>query len=106
LQPLTPHTPQRHKGYIYATAHVHDVDAVDYIGDGHTRVDIDTAAGFQIAPGDDCDIEVANAYPWGSESLLFSDRMHQAFCVKFLVEGGERYKGTPDKFNIVCACVS
>ena len=72
MQPLTPHTPQRHKnGYIYAVAQVHDVDCCDLIGDGKNWVYIDH--GFEVAPGDADDIEVANAYPWGSRFLVFSD---------------------------------
>ena len=71
MQPLTPHTPQRHNGYIYAVAHAHDVDCRDDIYDGNTFVDID--AGFEVAPGDASDIEVANAHPWGSSWLVFSD---------------------------------
>ena len=71
MQPLTPYTPQRHNGYIYAVAHTHDVDCRDVILDGKTVVDID--AGFEVAPGDASDIEVANAHPWGSELLVFSD---------------------------------
>ncbi len=71
MQPLTPHTPQRHNGYIYAVAHAHDVDCRDVIYDGRTFVDID--AGLEVAPGDASDIEVANAHPWGSNYLVFSD---------------------------------
>jgi hypothetical protein len=71
LQPLAPHAPQRHNGYIYAVAHAHDVDCRDLIQDGKTFVDID--AGFEVAPGDASDIEVANAHPWGSRGLVFSD---------------------------------
>ncbi len=71
MQPLTPHTPQRHNGYIYAVAHARDVDYHDLIEDGDTFVDID--AGFEVAPGDANDIEVANAYPWESRFLVFSD---------------------------------
>ena len=63
--------PQRHNGYIYAVAHVHDVDCRDDIYDGSTLVDID--AGFEVAPGDASDIEVANAHAWGSYYLVFSD---------------------------------
>ena len=62
---------QRHNGYVYATVHVHDVDGHDYIHDGETLVDID--AGFEIAPGDANDIQVANAHPWGCDSLVFID---------------------------------
>ena len=36
-----------------------------------TFVDID--AGFEVAPGDASDIEVANAHPWGSRCLVFRD---------------------------------
>ena len=62
---------QRHKGFIYASAHVHDVDEQTVILDGCTPVDID--AGFEVAPGDASDVEVANAHAWGSHYLIFSD---------------------------------
>ena len=62
---------QRYKGYTYATAHVRSVDCRDHIYDGKTIVDID--AGFEVAPGDANDILVANAHPWGSYDLVFSD---------------------------------
>jgi hypothetical protein len=62
---------QRHKGFIYASAHVHDVDGQTIIEDCCTPVDID--AGFEVAPGDASDIEVANAHAWGSGALIFSD---------------------------------
>ncbi len=62
---------QRHNGYIYAVAHAHDVNCRDLIFDGNTLVDID--AGFEVAPGDASDIEVANAHAWGSRALVFSD---------------------------------
>jgi hypothetical protein len=65
------HTPQLHNGYIYAVAHAHDVDCRREIRDGCILVDID--AGFEVAPGDASDIEVANAHPWGSNDLVFSD---------------------------------
>ena len=70
---------QRHKGFIYASAHVHDVDGQTVILDGDTPVDID--AGFEVAPGDASDIEVANAHAWGSGNLIFSDG---AFAVSAL----------------------
>jgi hypothetical protein len=70
LPPLTPHTPQRHNAYIYAVAHAHDVDCRDIIRDGSALVDID--AGFEVAPGDASDIEVANAHAWGSRGLILS----------------------------------
>ena len=69
--PPPPSLLQRHKGFIYASAHVHDVDGRTVIRDGNTPVDID--AGFEVAPGDASDIEVANAHAWGSLSLVFSD---------------------------------
>ena len=34
-------------------------------------VDID--AGFEVAPGDASDVEVANAHAWGSYCLVYSD---------------------------------
>ncbi len=71
MQPLTPHTPQRHNGYIYAVAHAHGVGCRDVIEEGSPFVDID--AGFEVAPGDASDIAVANAHAWGSVWLVFSD---------------------------------
>jgi hypothetical protein len=74
LKRLTPDPPsilQRHKGFIYASAHVRDVDGQTVIEDGHTPVGID--AGFEVAPGDRSDVQVANAHAWGSMSLIFSD---------------------------------
>jgi hypothetical protein len=56
---------------VYATAHVHDVDCRDIIEDGGTFVDTD--AGFEVAPGDASDIEIANAHAWGSSCLVFND---------------------------------
>ena len=41
------------------------------MSDGQKCVSID--AGFEIAPGDASDIEVANAHAWGSDLLVFSD---------------------------------
>jgi hypothetical protein len=41
------------------------------MSDGQKCVGID--AGFEIAPGDASDIEVANAHAWGSDALIFSD---------------------------------
>ena len=69
LKRLTP--PQRHEGFTYASAHVRDVDGRDITKDGCTPVDID--AGFEVAPGDASDVEVANAHAWGSHYLIFSD---------------------------------
>jgi hypothetical protein len=63
--------PQRHNGYIYAVAHVHNVDSRDIIQDGDTPVDIE--AGFEIAPGDASDIQAANAHTWGSRLIVFYD---------------------------------
>jgi hypothetical protein len=79
--PPTPFTPllQRHNGYIYATAHVHDVDGRDAIKNGLPYVSID--AGFEVAPGDASDIEVANAHAWGSAALVFSDSNWAATAV-------------------------
>ena len=71
VSPLTPPLLQLYKGFIYTSAHVHDVDGQDYIHDGCTPVDID--AGFEVAPGDASDVEVANAHAWGSLCLIFSD---------------------------------
>ena len=70
MQPLTTNIPQLHNGYIYASALAHEVDGL--YDQGHISfVEID--AGFEVAPGDASDIEVANAHPWGSELLVFSD---------------------------------
>ena len=51
---------------------MHDVDGVGpalYDGDRPVVVD----AGFEVAPGDASDVEVANAHAWGSDCLIFSD---------------------------------
>jgi hypothetical protein len=69
--PLPPPLLQRHKGFIYASAHVREVDGQIHIRDGHTPVGID--AGFEVAPGDASDVEVVNAHAWGSVYLIFSD---------------------------------
>jgi hypothetical protein len=58
-------------GFIYASAHVRDVDGQNHIEDGWMPVGID--AGFEVAPGDAIDVEVANAHAWGSLALIFSD---------------------------------
>ena len=50
---------------------VHSVDGLDCVQDGCTPVGID--AGFEVAPGDASDVEVANAHAWGSDCLIFSD---------------------------------
>ena len=75
MSPSPPPSPspsfQRHKGFIYATAHKHDVDGQTVIKDGKTPVVID--AGFEVAPGDASDVEVANAHAWGSGHLIFSN---------------------------------
>ena len=71
--PPTPTPPpllQLYKGFIYATAHLHDVGQT-VILDGRTLVGID--AGFEVAPGDASDVEVANAHAWRSVCLIFSD---------------------------------
>jgi hypothetical protein len=63
--------PSASHGLIYASAHLHDVDAFDIFLDTTTPVGID--ANFEVAPGDAGDIAVANAHPWGSLCLVFSD---------------------------------
>ena len=88
MQPLTPHTPQRHNGYIYAVAHAHDVGCRDLIQDGKTFVDID--AGLEVAPGDASDIEVANAHPWGSNGLVFSDGAWAGTALDIAVEASHK----------------
>jgi hypothetical protein len=69
--PLLTPISQCHKGYIYASAHVHCVDRQLLYWDGRFPVGID--AGFEVAPGDASDVEVANAHDWGSYCLVFSD---------------------------------
>ena len=75
VSPLTPPPPppllQLYKGFIYTSAHVHDVDGQTHILDGLKPVGID--AGFEVAPGDASDVEVANAHTWESLLLVFSD---------------------------------
>jgi hypothetical protein len=75
MSPSPPPSPspsfQRHKRFIYATAHKHDVDGQTVITDGKTPVIID--AGFEVAPASDTGIEVANSRMWGCLGLVFSD---------------------------------
>jgi hypothetical protein len=59
-------------GYIYATAHFHDVDGASLVEDGTDLVSL--GAGFEVAPGDDNDVAVCNAHAWGSRFLAFADR--------------------------------
>jgi len=70
VSPLTPLL-QRHKGFIYASAHVRDVDGPTVIEDGRRPVGID--ARSEISPGDAIDVEVANAHAWGSNNVMISD---------------------------------
>ena len=62
-----------YRGYIYASAHAHEVDQYMQRStyDGRKSVSID--AGFEIAPGDAGDIKVTNQHPWGSYRMIFSD---------------------------------
>jgi hypothetical protein len=41
------------------------------VNDG--RVPVDVMPGFEIAPGEACDVEVANAHAWQSYCLIFND---------------------------------
>jgi hypothetical protein len=59
-----------YKGFIYASAHVHDVDTFPP-EDGPEPVDI--GAGFEIAPGDAADLEVTKMHDWQCSHLVFSD---------------------------------
>jgi hypothetical protein len=89
LTPLPPTPIQLHKGFIYATAHVRDVDGQDFIRNGIIRdgsLPVGIHAGFEVAPGDASDIEVANAYAWGSLALLFSDGK-QSYSALSIAEG-------------------
>ncbi len=88
--PPPPH-PQHHNGCIYAVAHVRSFDCVDEVQDGQTIVDID--AGFEVAPGDASDIEVANAHPWGSLWLVFSDGA--AAATALYIAKHPSFKGKP-----------
>ena len=85
---VAPHSPssppplpsQRYKGFIFASAHVRDIDGQPWIKDGQKLVDID--AGFEVAPGDTIDIEVVNAHAWGSWHLVFSDGTYAATSMR------------------------
>jgi acyl-ACP thioesterase len=81
---------QLYNGYIYATAHMHDVDGQTEIRDGCAPVDID--AGFEVAPGDVVDIEVANEHPWGTRCLVFSDG--QVTATALMIADDPSDKGT------------
>ena len=86
---------QRHKGFIYASAHVHDVDGRTFIYDGCTPVGID--AGFEVAPGDASDVEVANAHAWGSYCLIFSDGTAAGSALQ--IAHNPSYKGIASYFS-------
>jgi hypothetical protein len=88
---------QHHKGFIYASAHVHDVDGRTVIYHGYTPIDID--AGFEVAPGDAGDVEVANAHAWGSEKLIFSDGAYTFSALWFDERPSQRKKGTASYFS-------
>jgi hypothetical protein len=95
---VTPSPPQCHNGYIYASAHVHDVDAWGTILDGDAPVDIE--AGFEVAPGDASDVEVANAHAWGSRDLYFSNMGEYAHTAREIAEAGNpAWRGTPCSFS-------
>jgi hypothetical protein len=64
-------SPQRYKGYIYATLRAHDVEGSEVWHEKSKPIGIE--AGFEVAPGDASDIEVANAHRWGCKRLVFSD---------------------------------
>jgi hypothetical protein len=91
---------QRYNGYIYVTAHVRDVLRDHPERDGCTYVVIQ--AGFEVAPGDANDIAVANAYPWGSERLVFSDGSEACSALDLKRECYREYKGTPPFFIHKC----
>jgi hypothetical protein len=64
--------PQFYNGYIYASSHVHDVDGlvmIDHADDGPVEID----AHFEVAPGDDNDIQVVNEHAWQSGGMVFGD---------------------------------
>ena len=83
-------------GFIYASAHVRDVDGQTLICDGCTPVGID--AGFEVAPGDASDVEVANAHAWGSERLIFSDGT-AAVSALWIAKWDPSHKGIASYFS-------
>ncbi len=66
------------------------------IYDGRTPVDIDD--GFEVAPGDASDVEVANAHTWGSAYLVFADGRHAATSLVITQ--------VPDAMGIAQSCSS
>jgi hypothetical protein len=66
---------------------------------GCTPVDIDV--GFEVAPGDASDVEVANAHAWGSQFLVFSDgtATASALCIAGHMPEIFLYKGTASYFR-------
>ncbi len=72
---------RHHNGYVYATAHVHDVHGHEVLKDGPTPIDVD--AGFEVAPGDANDVWVSNAYSWGCNGLVFGNT-HWAYTADLL----------------------
>ena len=83
-------------GYIYATAHFHDVDGASLVEDGTDLVSL--GAGFEVAPGDDNDVAVCNAHAWGSRSLAFADNFTRADTSLLENNIAARSKGTFAKF--------
>ncbi len=85
-------------GYAYTTAHFHDVDGADVVEDCEERVRLDLyfKAGFEIAPGDENDVAVTIAHPWGSMNLAFADTRS---CVTTSLGGvGSSVKGARPHF--------
>ena len=81
-------------GYLYATAHFHDVDTANIVTDGNNFVAVD--AGFEIAPGDANDVAVSNAHAWGTRFLSFSDSCHNSATKAVLensITGNEPFIG-------------
>lgn len=89
----------RYRGYIYASAHAHEVDACMHLltYDGRESVSID--AGFEVAPGDVGDIKVTNRHQWGSYRMLFSDGSSADTATALWIASGDRPSRKGKKFG-------
>jgi hypothetical protein len=88
-------------GYIYVTAHFHDVDGGMLIEDCDDSVSLD--AGFEVAPGDDSDVAVSNAHAWGSRWLAFADSPCRSnTSLQNGMHPGDPFKGV---FCEICATI-
>jgi hypothetical protein len=89
-----------YNGYMYATAHFHDVDGAGIVTDGDDFVSV--GAGFEIAPGDADDVAVCNAHAWGTRFLAFADGCYNSatkICMENSIVGNSGFTGVFSHFR-------